>query len=141
MLKKHRVLVYLTQILCVRPVENKVGIIVSKIDIEASAPMFSKFPNRVAADFPRNGLSVSKAAYFRKRYYSLYKSVSTIPENPVGINRHSLAIKFIESKSLSIGKDGNVMGIANLNVQEKYEILEKLIGIYKGKIRVTALAA
>ena len=135
MLKKQKVLVYLSQILCVRLVENKAGDIVSKIDPKASGSMFSMFPDRKTADFPANGLAVSKAGYYRKRYFNLYKQVPDFPENPVGINRHKIAIKLIESYGIEMSEEGKVMGLEEIDGEVKYELLERLIGVYMGRLR------
>jgi hypothetical protein len=141
MLKKQKVLVYLSQILCVRQVENKAGDIVSKIDQEASHILFKAFPDLKIADFPSNGLAVSKAGYYRKRYFHLFGEVNKVPENPVGINRHRLAIQLIESYGIGIGIDGGVSGIVEMKAEQKYELLEKLIGVYMGRIRIALAAA
>ncbi|MFP4292502.1 MAG: hypothetical protein ACLFQ0_12780 [Cyclobacteriaceae bacterium] len=117
MLKKEKVLAYLHQVLCVRSGVDKAGNKVSAIDLKSSLDLFRGFPDQKTADFTVNGLAVSKAGFYRKRYQKIIKAVQAVPESQVGINRHRLALQVLASYA------GEENLVQQLDSRQKYELL------------------
>jgi hypothetical protein len=120
-------------------IKPKVEIFHGALTIKLSGVQFDGFPTKNSVDFPKNASKIKRRNYYKKRYKSLVQKVLNTREDD---KLHTYAntitreynFDFYNYYNSAYFEDQNYLNNETVTKEELYDVLERLITIYEGKI-------